>query len=97
MEAKANAVSFFDYVAFFLLCVGLLLDVFTIIWAYQAAHDKGYKSGNFLIPAILYIVSIIMIDININKTLFITIFVLMHLFIYFILGIIFEKIWGHYS
>ena len=94
MESKENAMTILNTIAILYLLIGLMLDYLTIFWAYKSAKKEYYKSGNFLIPAILYICSILFINIdfiNDNKILVISILVLMHLFIYFFASLVFEK------
>ena len=93
MESKANKMILINYIALFLMLVGIFLDLLTIIWEYQAARGKNYRSGNFLVPAILYIMSIIIADVDIDKLIIIFLLILMHFFIYFVLGWILDIIY----
>ncbi len=84
-----------SYFFILLLIVGLTLDALTIIWSYQNSKQKKNISGNFLIPAVLYLIFIINTDLNFienNKLLVGVILVSAHLFIYLFLPSIFDRL-----
>lgn len=47
----------FTYIAVFLLVVGMLLDILSLVWGFTAARGGSYKSGFIVIPFLLYITS----------------------------------------
>ena len=81
------------YVGVLSLLLAIVLDGFAAIWGYQSAFGKKYKSGNFLIPAILYLIFIFTTNVEViknNQVAFSCLMVLVHCFIYFILPWLFD-------
>ena len=96
MESEANKMSS-ALVNLSLVClvIGLLLDFLTVLWAFQFSIGGKYRSGNILVPAILYVIFVLNTDINFVKErmlLFLIGMVLLHFISFFILPVIFHKI-----
>ena len=94
MESETNTMNILNLISIICLILGLLLDYLTILWAYKLAKREYYKSGNFLVPAILYILFVFLSKFEViimNKIWIISILVLMHLLIYFLVGFVMEK------
>ncbi len=83
--------------SFLFLFIGLTLDLLTIIWAYNTVYKNDYKSGNFIIPALFYVLFILTTNlkiINEKQYMFTMFFILFHLFVYLLLPYIFGKIYN---
>lgn len=77
------------------LFTGLSMDGLTLLWSYQAAKGKGYKSGNFLVPLIFYFFFVFtsnLLVVQEHKIIISTFFIIFHFFIYLIFPSIFNKL-----
>lgn len=54
--------SFLTIIAFILLAVGLLLDSLNVLWGFQSAWGRSYKSGVLLIPLFFYAFFVSLVD-----------------------------------
>ncbi len=76
------------------LGLGLLLDLFTVVWAFQHARGGQYKSGFFAVPLLLYFVFVLNTDvepIDSNRWIFILCAIVLHALAYTILPLLFDQ------
>lgn len=86
------------YVGGIAIILGLILDLFNILWGYRSARGIDYKSGIFIIPAVLYCVGASMCirpfgsSIHLISTFAL---VVLHLFCFGLIPAVFDKIFVH--
>ncbi len=86
-----------EYFGLFCLVVGLLLDILTIVWSFKHALGGKYRSGNFIVPLVLYLVFTFTSSnsfVRNNRILLVICAVIIHFSAYFIIPVLLDKIFG---